>query len=407
MLTTVLLTQVGDVNGQQVDSLDIKIGQMILIGFAKPDIDSAVLKEIREGKAGSLVIFEKNIPAKSSFASLKKIIWTYQKAAPIPLIVAIDQEGGRVNRLKEKYGFTRSITAQAMGKSPTLDSVRFYADATASTLAGLGINLNFAPVVDLGSNPDNPIIAKVGRSFSAKEDSVTLMAKEFIKQHRKYNVLTSLKHFPGHGSSKADTHLGMADVTNTWEERELKPYKDLIDSGYVDAIMSAHIVNKKLDSTGNPGTLSNAILTGILRKRLHFNGVIFSDDMQMHAITKHYGFEEAVKLAIRGGVDIMIFSNNIAGSDVRTVDKVHSIIRDLVLRGEISRERIDESFRRVMKLKNQIIAPADKDALARSLKQKETELTALKQQLAESEAALVKLKESQVQPAKKKKKKKG
>jgi beta-N-acetylhexosaminidase len=348
MLTTMLLGQGYHVKAQQVDSLDIKIGQMILIGFAKPDIDSAVLREIREAKAGSLVIFEKNIPAKSSFASLKKIIWTYQKAAPIPLIVAIDQEGGRVNRLKEKYGFTRSITAQAMGKSPTLDSVRFYADATASTLAGLGINLNFAPVVDLGSNPDNPIIAKIGRSFSAKEDSVTLMAKEFIKQHRKYNVLTSLKHFPGHGSSKADTHLGMADVTNTWEERELKPYKDLIDSGYVDAIMSAHIVNKKLDSTGNPGTLSNAILTKILRQRLHFNGVIFSDDMQMHAITKHYGFEEAVKLAIRGGVDIMIFSNNIAGSDVRTVDKVHSIIRDLVLRGEISRERIDESFRRVM-----------------------------------------------------------
>ena len=400
-----LLGQGYHVKAQQVDSLDIKIGQMILIGFAKPDIDSAVLREIREGKAGSLVIFEKNIPAKSSFASLKKIIWTYQKAAPIPLIVAIDQEGGRVNRLKEKYGFTRSITAQAMGKSPTLDSVRFYADATASTLAGLGINLNFAPVVDLGSNPDNPIIAKIGRSFSAKEDSVTLMAKEFIKQHRKYNVLTSLKHFPGHGSSKADTHLGMADVTNTWEERELKPYKDLIDSGYVDAIMSAHIVNKKLDSTGNPGTLSNAILTKILRQRLHFNGVIFSDDMQMHAITKHYGFEEAVKLAIRGGVDIMIFSNNIAGSDVRTVDKVHSIIRDLVLRGEISRERIDESFRRVMKLKKQIIAPADKVTLTRSLKQKEIELTAMKQQLAEKDAEIMKLNESQVTSRKKKKKK--
>ena len=107
MLTTMLLGQGYHVKAQQVDSLDIKIGQMILIGFAKPDIDSAVLREIREGKAGSLVIFEKNIPAKSSFASLKKIIWTYQKAAPIPLIVAIDQEGGRVNRLKEKEGFNR------------------------------------------------------------------------------------------------------------------------------------------------------------------------------------------------------------------------------------------------------------------------------------------------------------
>ncbi|RAW03545.1 glycoside hydrolase family 3 protein [Pseudochryseolinea flava] len=396
-------------NAQAVDSLDIKIGQMILIGFAKPDIDSAVLKEIRSGKAGSLLIFEKNIPAKSSFASLKKIIWTYQKAAPIPLIVAIDQEGGRVNRLKEKYGFTRSITAQAMGKSPSLDSVQFYADATAATLAGLGINLNFAPVVDLGSNPDNPIIAKVGRAFSSREDSVTLLAKEFIKQHRKYNVLTSLKHFPGHGSSKADTHLGMADVTATWEERELKPYKDLIDSGYVDAIMSAHIVNKKLDSIGNPGTLSKAILTGILRQRLHFNGVIFSDDMQMHAITKHYGFEEAVKLAIQGGVDIMIFSNNISGSDVRTVDKVHAIIRSLVDRGIISPARIDESFRRVMRLKKQIVAPEKTATLKKSLNQKDVEIATLKQQLAEKEAEVSKLKsvqESEKESTSKKKRKK-
>jgi beta-N-acetylhexosaminidase len=393
--------------GQTIDSLDIKIGQMILIGFAKPDVDSAVLREISEGKAGSIVIFEKNIPAKNSFAALKKIIWTYQKAAPIPLIIAIDQEGGRVNRLKEKYGFTRSITAAAMGRSNSLDSVRFYAEATASTLAGLGINLNFAPVVDLGSNPDNPIIAKVGRAFSAREDSVTLLSKEFIKQHHKYNVLTSLKHFPGHGSSKADTHLGIADVTNTWEERELKPYQALIDSGYVDAIMSAHIVNKKLDSTGNPGTLSKPIITGILRQKLHFNGVVFSDDMQMHAITKHYGFEEAVRLAILAGVDIMIFSNNIAGSDVRTVDRVHSIIRDLVLRREIPRERIDESFRRVMKLKKQLFAPDHEATLNQQLKQREAELLGLKQQLVKQGVEIKKLSENPPLTKKKKRKKGG
>jgi len=231
------------------------------------------------------------------------------------------------------------------------------------------------------------------------------MAKEFIKQHRKYNVLTSLKHFPGHGSSKADTHLGMADVTNTWEDRELKPYKDLIDSGYVDAIMSAHIVNKKLDSTGNPGTLSMSILSGILRQRLHFEGVIFSDDMQMHAITKHYGFEEAVKLAILAGVDIMIFSNNIAGSDVRTVDKVHSIIHDLVVRGEISRARIDESFRRVMRMKNQLVTPEHEAQLLQSLKQRDVEIARLKQQLSAKDSEIATLKASQT-PVKKKKKRK-
>ena len=216
---------------QQVDSLDIKIGQMLLIGFPKAEVDPLVLEEVRRGKVGSIIIFEKNIPARNSFVPLKKIIWTYQKAARIPLFVTIDQEGGRVNRLKDKYGFPRSITAEAMGKAKTLDSVRFYSEATAATLAGLGINLNFAPVVDLASNPANPIIARYGRAFSANADSVALLAKEFIKGHRKFNVLTSLKHFPGHGSSKDDTHLGIADVTNTWEKRELRPYEALIDSG--------------------------------------------------------------------------------------------------------------------------------------------------------------------------------
>ena len=340
---------------QTRDSLTIKIGQMILVGFAGTSVEEAVLNEVREGKVGSIILFEKNIPPQNSFVGLKKIIWTYQQAAPIPLIISIDQEGGRVNRLKDKYGFPRSITARAMGKASTLDSVRFYSEATASTLAGLGINVNFAPVVDLASNPDNPIIAKYGRAFSANEDSVTLMAAEVIRAHHKYGVLTSLKHFPGHGSSKDDTHLGIADVTNTWEERELKPYKALIDSGLVDAVMTSHIVNRKLDKNGNPGTLSTDVLTGILRKRLNFHGVIFTDDMQMQAISKHFGLEESIKMAIQGGVDIMTFSNNIQETEDRTVDKVHSIIYKMVESGEISRQRIDESYRRIMALKKRLI----------------------------------------------------
>ncbi len=361
---------------QQRDSLDIKIGQMILIGFPKADVDATVLKEISDGKVGSIIIFEKNIPPRNSFAALKKITWTYQNAAPIPLFICIDQEGGKVNRLKDKYGFPRSITAEAMGKANSLDSVRFYAEATASTLAGLGINVNFAPVVDLAAEPLNPIIYKHGRAFSNNQDSVALLAKEFIKQHRKYGVLTSLKHFPGHGSSKEDTHLGIADVTNYWTDRELQPYKILIDSGFADAVMTSHIVNRNLDKDGRPGTLSSEILGGILRQRLGFNGLVFTDDMQMHAIAKHYGLEEAIRLAINAGVDIMTFSNNITGSDQRTVDRVHQIIRSMVESGQISKERIDESFRRVMAVKSKM---AQKD-----------EAVFLKQRLAEVEAKLEK-----------------
>jgi len=168
--------------------------------------------------------------------------------------------------------------------------------------------------------------------------------------------MTALKHFPGHGSSKADTHLGIADVTNTWEERELKPYKVLIDSGYADAVMTSHIVNRKLDKAGNPGTLSADILTGILRNQLHFDGVVFTDDMQMQAITKHYGLEEAIRLAIKGGVDIMTFSNNLQDREARIVDIVHGIIKKMIANGEINEARIDQSFRRIMKLKQRLSA---------------------------------------------------
>jgi beta-N-acetylhexosaminidase len=341
-------------HAQIADSLDFKIGQLIMIGMPKAEVDSAVLGEVRSGKVGALIFFEKNIPKTNSFAGLKKIAWTYQRAAPVPLLIGIDQEGGKVNRLKEKYGFPRSITAAAIGRSRSLDSARFYSQLTAATLAGLGINVNFAPVVDLAIEPNNPAIVKPERAYSANADSVAWFAKEVIKQHRKYGVITVLKHFPGHGSTKADTHLGMADVTKTWSERELRPYKLLIDSGYADAIMTAHIVNTNLDKNGNPGTLSKAILDGILRKRLGYKGVVFSDDMQMHAIAKQYGLEESIKLAINAGVDIMCFSNNIQGSEERTVDKVHAVIKQFVATGEISKLRIDESYRRIMKLKSKI-----------------------------------------------------
>jgi beta-N-acetylhexosaminidase len=242
-----------------------------------------------------------------------------------------------------------------MGRAKRLDSVRFYAEATAATLAGLGINVNFAPVVDLGVNKDNTVIYGVGRSFGAKPDSVALLAGEFIKPHRKFGVITVLKHFPGHGSSLADTHFGVADVTQTWNPAELIPYERLIGTGQVDAVMSAHIVNRNLDPKAYPGTLSSRVIDSLLRKQYRYDGVVFSDDMQMQAVTKQYGLEEAIRLSVNAGVDILCFSNNISGSEERTVDKVHGIIRAQVEGGLIKKERIDEAYRRIMKLKSRLL----------------------------------------------------
>ncbi|HMR56544.1 MAG TPA: glycoside hydrolase family 3 N-terminal domain-containing protein, partial [Cyclobacteriaceae bacterium] len=376
---------------------------MILIGMPRAEVDPLVLDEVKKGKVGALIFFEKNIPNKpNAFASVKNMTWTYQKAASIPLFICIDQEGGKVNRLKEKYGFTRSVTAGALGKSRSLDSVAFYAEATAATLAGLGFNVNFAPVVDLAIT-ENTVIFKPERAYSSNEDTVALMAAEVVKQHRKFGVITALKHFPGHGSSKEDTHFGVADVTNTWNERELTPYKKLVDANMVDAVMTAHIVNKNLDSKGYPGTLSKEILDGILRKRLGYNGVVFSDDMQMHAISKNFGLEESIKLAINAGVDILCFSNNISGSDERTVDKVHSIIKKLVASGEIKPERIDESFQRIVQLKSRI---GNKDIPAYKAEIAKLQDQLNKQQTEKIQEVVVTEPQSKEEPEVKKKKRK-
>ncbi len=377
----IMLLVTGFSYAQPTDSLDIKIGQMLLIGIPKAEVDPLVLEEVRAGKAGSIILFEKNIPkGTASFTALKKIIWTYQQAAPTRLLVCIDQEGGKVNRLKDKYGFARSITAQEMGRATNLDSVRFYSESTAATLAGLGFNVNFAPVVDLGVNKDNTVIYKAGRSFSANPDSVALMAEEFIKPHRRLGVITVLKHFPGHGSSLADTHFGVADVTKTWTSAELVPYQKLIGAHQADAVMSAHIVNRQLDPSGLPGTLSKRILDSLLRRQMNYDGVIFSDDMQMQAIAKQYGLEEAIRLSINAGIDILCFSNNIQDSENRTVNKVHAIIRGMVEKGQISRERIDKSYERIKKLKSRVNHSGEEN-MWRDLEASRSEADALKREV--------------------------
>jgi len=148
----------------------------------------------------------------------------------------------------------------------------------------------------------------------------------------------------------------------------------LIDSGYADAIMTSHIVNRQLDKAGNPGTLSTDVLTGILRQRLHFNGVVFTDDMQMQAITKHYGLKDAIRMAINGGVDIMTFSNNLPDRESRIVDIAHDLIRKMVASGEIKAERIDESYRRIIALKKRLTASSEVTEMKQTLAQKDVEL---------------------------------
>lgn len=341
------------------DSLDIKIGQMIMVGIGKKTVLSAtdpVAVAIEQGKIGGIVIFENNIASQNAKAQLKQLISTCQSKAAIPLFVSIDEEGGRVHRLKAKYGFIDMPSAAKLGRVDNTDTTRFYNRKLAELLEELGINLNYAPSVDVAVNPLNPVIVQNERSFSKDPEVVTRHALACIDAHHDYHVMTILKHFPGHGSSKSDSHLGIVDVTNTWKTDELIPYRNIFRSDDYDAVMTAHIINRKWDPSMLPATLSEKVVTGMLRGELGFKGVVFSDDMQMGAISKNYGFENAIRLAVNAGVDVLMFTNSVPeGQKNITASEVHRTIRKLVEQQQISRSRIDEAYRRIMALKNKTV----------------------------------------------------
>jgi beta-N-acetylhexosaminidase len=339
-----------------------KIGQLLMIGFrgATPAGCELIVRDIREHRIGGVILFDLDMtttvdsgkPGRRNIespAQVRALLAHLQTHSPLPLLTAIDQEGGRVNRLKPDYGFPPSISHEELGRLDQLPETNRHAAATAQTLRDLGLNLNLAPVVDLDAHPDNPIIKGKGRSFSADPEAVARHAAVFVQAHRDRGVLACAKHFPGHGSATGDTHLGLVNVTATWHERELVPFRRLIEAGLCDVIMSAHVFNAKLDPDF-PATLSRAVLTGLLREKLGFRGVIMSDDMEMKAISDHYGLEKSLPAAVAAGVDILCLGNNLS-YDPDITGKAVAILERAVASGRLPEARIDESCERVLALK--------------------------------------------------------
>ena len=352
-----------NVDSEKKGTVDLatKIGQMLIIGFRGLEIDfnDIIAQDIRDRHIGGVVLFDYDTIQRNpkrnitSPTQVRKLIAQLQSFARIPLLVTVDYEGGKVNRLKEKFGFPATVSHHYLGQRDDLALTAKYATGMAQTLANLGFNLNLAPVVDLNIEPNNPIIGKLERSFSADPMRVTRHALEFIKAHHAQGIHCALKHFPGHGSSKQDSHLGLTDVTRSWSHRELEPYRRLIQAGQVDTIVTAHVFNANLDAT-YPATLSKPTITGLLRGELGYNGVVISDDMQMRAIASHYGLETAVQKAIEAGVDMIIAGNNIGFFEPDIASQIVTIIQRLVSKGVISESRIDESYQRIQNLKRNL-----------------------------------------------------
>ena len=340
-----------------------KLGQLLIVGFrgTHPSDCDLVRRDIAEHGVGGIILFDQEMaggPAQrrniESPEQVQALVAELQAEAPVPLLVSIDQEGGRVNRLKPAYGFPETVSHEELGLRNDLAETYRRADGIATTLASLGINLNLAPVVDLDANANNPIIKGKGRSFSSDPEAVARHAAEFIRAHHAHGVLTCAKHFPGHGSAAGDTHLGLVDVTQTWHERELIPFQRLIAAGLCDVVMSAHVFNARLDPQ-RPATLSRAVITGILRDRFGFDGVITSDDMEMKAISSHYGLEESAPAAIEAGIDVLCFGNNMS-FDPEIASRAIGILERAVRSGRLSEARIDQSAARVAKLKQRLQA---------------------------------------------------
>lgn len=361
LLLSLLCTGACLAGADSEEDLEAKIGQMLMIGFRGLEVNEAspVVHDIQAGRIGGVILFDYDVALGSpvrnvaSPGQVRQLVADLQSADPgMPLFTAIDQEGGRVNRLKERYGFPPTVSQGWLGEQNDPALTARHARQTAQTLSGLGINVNLAPVVDVNVNPDNPVIGRLERSFSSDPTVVAQHALEVIIAHQVEGVLTALKHFPGHGSSTMDSHLGFTDVSGTWSEIELAPYREILGSTGADMIMTAHVFNANLDPDW-PATLSRSTMQGLLRDRMGYEGVIISDDMQMQAITDHYSLETALKRTIMAGTDIIIFGNNLH-YDERIAEKAGSIIHSLVLEGRVPRWRINESYKRIMHLKNRL-----------------------------------------------------
>jgi beta-N-acetylhexosaminidase len=270
--------------------------------------------------------------------------------APSAMLIAVDEEGGQVARLAPNHGFPPTVSAQYLGRLNDPNMTRQYASRVAGTLGSADVNLNLAPVVDLNVNPSNPIIGALGRSFSADPEIVIEQATAFIQAHHDAGILCTLKHFPGHGSSRQDSHLGFVDVTQTWSRTELIPFRRLIAAGQADAIMTAHVFNANLDSA-YPATLSKKVIGRVLRGELGYEGVVITDDLRMAAISDYYGFAASLELAINAGADVVALTDE-AGEP----GTAFRYILQAVQAGRINEVRIDQSYKRIAALKRKLTA---------------------------------------------------
>jgi Beta-glucosidase-related glycosidases len=338
-------------------TLEQMAGQMIIVGFEGKDADdpgvTAVTEELAAGRLGGVMYLKKNV---ATLAGLREMNAMFRDAAPdLPPFITLDQEGGAVERLTADVGFKEIPNAATIAARNSPEQAQaIYADM-ARGIADEGFTVNFGPVADLNTNPDNQIIARFGRAFSDEADTVIAYDEAFIRAHHAAGLITALKHFPGHGSSTADSHEGFVDITKTWSPDELEPYRVLIGEGLADMVMVGHLYHADYaDGAGEiPASLSARWIDGVLRDELGFDGVVISDDLEMGAIRDHFTLEQTVIGAVRAGMDVLLFSNTAKYRPGLSGEVLDILLAEAEADPDFA-ARIEQSYARIVALKTRI-----------------------------------------------------
>jgi len=324
-------------------SLDEKVGQILIAGINGYEVKSETKRIIEDYKVGGIIIYSKNIKDSNQLLELINSLKATNRTNNLPLFISIDEEGGRVRRLpKDIQSFPSN---REIGKVNNTELSYEIGALIGKSVKTFGINMNFAPVLDIDSNPNNPVIGD--RSFSSDKKVVAKLGIATMKGMQDSGVISVIKHFPGHGDTSVDSHIKLPVLHNDLKrmvEFELVPFEEAVKNG-ADIIMVAHILLPKIDPD-MPSSLSKTIVTSILRRQLDFDGVVITDDITMGAIAENYNIVEAAIKALDAGADIILVAH-----DFEKISSVFNGVKKAVEDGVISEKRIDESVYRILKLK--------------------------------------------------------
>lgn len=324
-------------------TLDEKVGQLLIVGVEGKEISDTDISHIQNINVGGFVFFSRNIEDEEQVLALLNSLKEENKINHIPLFLSVDEEGGIVSRLSKI--FTNLPNASILGEKDDINLSFEYGENLGIKLKSLGFNIDFAPVLDINSNPDNPVIGN--RAFGKTVDSVTRHGIEVMNGIKSQNIIPVGKHFPGHGDTAVDSHLALPRVDKTLEDLEnleLIPFENAINNN-IEMIMVAHILYPQIDKNF-PSSISEILIKDILRDKLNFAGVVISDDMTMGAIVDNYSIEEASMQFLISGGDIVLVCHGKENPSL-----IFNRIIEGVKNGELSESELDEKIYRILKLK--------------------------------------------------------